>query len=99
MTIINFDDIIGKKFDVITNNIFCLSHPKNALIIGKTNSVKTNILFNSIAQNSIYEKIYIYTNNLNDKYKWLALGLAILEAIYFVYILLVLDYFMKELTL
>ena len=29
----------------------------------------------------------------------LALGLAILEAIYFVYILLVLDYFMKELTL
>ena len=40
MTIINFDDIIGKKFDVITNNILCLSHPKNALIIGKTNSGK-----------------------------------------------------------
>ena len=33
MTIINFDDIIGKKFNTITNNIFCLSHPKNALII------------------------------------------------------------------
>ena len=71
MTIINFDDIIGKKFNTITNNIFCLSHPKNALIIGKTNSGKTNILFNLIAQNSIYEKIYIYTNNLDDKYKWL----------------------------
>ena len=28
MTIINFDDIIGKKFNTITNNIFCLSHPK-----------------------------------------------------------------------
>ena len=54
MTIIDFDDIIGKKFDAITNNIFCLSHPKNALIIGKTNSGKTNILFNLIAQNSIY---------------------------------------------
>ena len=27
MTIINFDDIIGKKFDTITNNIFCLNHP------------------------------------------------------------------------
>ena len=26
---------------------------------------------NLIAQNSIYEKIYIYTNNLVDKYKWL----------------------------
>ena len=26
---------------------------------------------NLIAQNSIYEKIYIYTNNLDDKYVWL----------------------------
>ena len=71
MTIINFDEIIGKQFNTITNNIFCLSHPKNALIIGKTNNGKTNILFNLIAQNSIYEKIYIYTNNLDDKYSWL----------------------------
>ena len=69
--IINFDDIIGKKFDAITNNVFCLSHPKNCLIIGKTNSGKTNILFNLIAQNSIYEKIYIHTNNLDERYKWL----------------------------
>ena len=33
MTIINFDDIIGKKFETITNNIFCLNHPTNSLII------------------------------------------------------------------
>ena len=26
---------------------------------------------NLIAKNSIYEKIYIYTNNLDDKYSWL----------------------------
>ena len=71
MTIINFDDVIGKKFDTITNNIFYLSHPKNALIIGKTNSGKTNILFNLIAQNIIYEKIYICINNVDDKYSWL----------------------------
>ena len=63
--------LLGKKFNTITNNVFCLSHPKNALIIGKSNSRKTNILMNLIAQNSIYEKIYIYTNNLDDKYKWL----------------------------
>ena len=37
----------------------------------KANSGKTNILFNLIAQNSIYEKIYIYTINLDDKYLWL----------------------------
>ena len=66
MTIINFDNVIGKKFNTITNNVFCLSHPKNCVIIGKT-----NILMNLIAQNSIYEKIYIYTNNLGDKYRWL----------------------------
>ena len=50
MTIINFDNIIGKKFNTITNNIFCLSHPKNALFIGRTSSGKTNILMNLIAQ-------------------------------------------------
>ena len=71
MTIINFDDIIGKKFKTLTNNVFCLTHPKNCLIIGKTNSGKTNIVMNLIAKNSIYEKIYIYTNNLDDKYNWL----------------------------
>ena len=67
MTIINFDDIIGKKFNTITNNVFCLSHPKNCVIIGKKNSGKTNII-DLIAQNSIYQKIYIYTNNLDEKY-------------------------------
>ena len=69
--IINFDEITGKKFNTITNNVFCLSHPTNSLIIGKKNSGKTNVLMNLIAQNSIYEKIYIYTNNLDDKYSWL----------------------------
>ena len=60
MTIINFDDIIGKKFKTLTNNVFCLTHPKNCHIIGKTNSGKTNIVMNLIAKNSIYEK-YIFT--------------------------------------
>ena len=71
MTIINFDDIIGKKFKTITNNIFCLNHPTNCLIIGKTNSGKTNVVMNLIAKNCIYEKIHIYSNNIDDKYSWL----------------------------
>ena len=72
MTVINFDEIIGRGNNYITNNVFCLSHPKNCLITGKTNSVvKANILMNLIAQNCIYEKIYIFTNNLDDKYTWL----------------------------
>ena len=71
MTIINFDKIIGKENKTITNNKYCLNHPSNTLIVGKTCSGKTNILFNLIAQNSIYEKIFIYTNNIDDKYSWL----------------------------
>ena len=50
MTIINFDDIIGKKFKTLTNNVFCLTHSKNCLIIGKNNSGKTNIVMNLIAK-------------------------------------------------
>ena len=71
MTIINFDKIIGKEYKTITNNKYCLNHPSNSLIVGKNNSGKTNILFNLIAQNSIYEKIHVYANNLDDKYSWL----------------------------
>ena len=50
MTIINFDDIIGKKFKTITNNVFCLNHRTNCLIIRKTNSGKTNVVMNLIAK-------------------------------------------------
>ena len=70
MTIINFDKIIGKEYKTITNNIYCLNPPSNSLIVGKKNSGKINILFNLVAHNSIYEKICIYTNNLDDKYLW-----------------------------
>ena len=68
---INFDNIIGKKFETITNNVFCLNHPSNCLVIGRTSSGKTNIVMNVIAKNCIYEKIHIYTNNIDDKYNWL----------------------------
>ena len=71
MTIINFDDIIGKKFEIITNNVVCSNYITNCLIIGKTKSGKTNVVLNLIAKNCVYEKIYIYSNNIDDKYNWL----------------------------
>ena len=33
MTIINFDEIIGKEHKIITNNKYCLNHPSNTLIV------------------------------------------------------------------
>ena len=72
MAVINFEDIIRKGNNYITNNIFCIKHLINCLITGKSNLGKTNILMNLIAQNCIYDKIHIFTNNLNvDKYIWL----------------------------
>ena len=67
MTVINFDEIIGKGNNYITNNIFCINHLSNCLITGKT-----NMLMNLIAQNCIFEKVNIFTNNSNDdEYIWL----------------------------
>ena len=72
MTVVNFDEIIGKGNEYISNNVFCINHPTNCLITGESNSGKTNILLNLIAQNCIYGKIHIFTNNSNDdKYIWL----------------------------
>ena len=68
---INFDDVIGEKFKTITNNVFCLNHPTNCLVIGRTGSGKSNIVLNLVAKNFIYEKIHIYSNNIDDKYDWL----------------------------
>ena len=71
MAVINFDNVIGKKFKTIANNIFCLYHPCNCLVFGRTGTGKTNIVMNLNAKNCIYEKIHIYTNNIDDKFDWL----------------------------
>ena len=42
-----------EKEIIITNNIFCIKHPTNCLINGRSNSGKTNVLMNLIAQNCI----------------------------------------------
>ena len=52
--------LLEKKFETITNNVFCLEHPKNCLIIGKINSGKSNIVMNLIAK-IVFIKKYIFT--------------------------------------
>ena len=41
------------------------------LIVGKTGIGKTNFLLNILHLNPIWDKIYIYTNNIDDKYQFL----------------------------
>ena len=65
---INFDNIIGDKFELIGKVIL---HPTNSLIFSKTGTGKSNLVMNIIYQNNIYDFIYIFTNNLDPKWKWL----------------------------
>ena len=68
----NLNKLSKNEYDAYNTTIYCIKHPTICLITGKSNSGKTNILMNLIAQNCIYDKIHIFTNNSNDdKYIWL----------------------------
>ena len=55
MTVINFDEIIGKGNNYITNNIFCIKHPTNCLIT----SVKRQLRKDKHTNESNCSKLYI----------------------------------------
>ena len=67
------EEEINHLYTKLTNKLSVINTFYNGLNIydWENKLRKTNIFFNLIAQNSIYEKIYIYTNNLDDKYSWL----------------------------
>jgi len=69
---INFDNLVSKKSNNYVNiNPFYPQHPARILIIGPSNSGKTNDLLN-IIHYSIFHKIYIYSKTLDeDKYQFL----------------------------
>ena len=52
-------------------NCFVPQHPSNTVILGCTGASKTNLVFNILMLNPIYEKIYIITKQPEDKYKFL----------------------------
>ena len=60
MKFINFDNYIEKNNSEYYNkNHFVPRHPSNTVILGSTGCSKTNLLFNILTLNSVYEKIYI----------------------------------------
>ena len=72
MKFINFDDIVNKNNEkYINKNVFVPQHVSNTIIIGQTGCSKTNLLFNILTLNPVYQKIFIFTKEPEAKYKFL----------------------------
>ena len=72
MKFINFDNYIEKNDnEYINKNCFTPQHPSNTVIAGHTECRKTNLLFNILTLNPVYEKIYIVTKQPEEKYNFL----------------------------
>ena len=72
MKFINFDNYIEKNNnDFLNKNCFVPQHPSNAVILGFTGCSKTNLLFNILTLNPVYEKIYNITKLQEEKYNFL----------------------------
>ena len=71
MKFINFDNYIEKNDnEYINKNCFTPQHPSNTVIVGHTGSTKTNLLFNILTLNRVYEQIYIITKQPEEKYNF-----------------------------
>ena len=64
MKFINFDNYIEKNGNEYNNKkCFVPQHPSNTVITGRIGCSKTNLLFNILTINPVYEKIYIIKKN------------------------------------
>ena len=65
MKFINFDNYIKKMImnNIIYKNCFVPQHPSNTVIVGATGCSKTNLLFNILTLNPVYEKYILLQNN------------------------------------
>ena len=71
MKFINFDDIVIKnENNCINKNLFTPQHPYNCIIIGNSGCSKTNLLFNMLTINPVYDKIFIFTKEPENKYNF-----------------------------
>ena len=61
MKFINFDDIVNKNNEnYINKNVFVPQHVSNTIIIGATGCSKTNLLFNILTLNPVFQKIFYF---------------------------------------
>ena len=72
MKFINFDDIVNKNNENdINKSVFTPIHVSNITIIGQTGYPKTNLLFNILKLNPVFQKIFIFTKEPEAKYNFL----------------------------
>ena len=72
MKFINFDDIVNKNNkNYINKSVFTPQHVSNTIIIGQTGCSKTNLLFNILTLNLVFQKIVIFTKESEAKYNFL----------------------------
>ena len=72
MKFINFNDIVNKNNEnYINKNDFVPQHVSNTIIIGQTGYSKTNLLFNILTLNPVFQKIFIFTKEPKAKYNFL----------------------------
>ena len=71
MNFINFDDIVRENNEnYINKNVFVPQHVSNTIIIGQTGSSKTNLLFNILTLNPVFQKVFIFTKELEAKHNF-----------------------------
>ena len=68
MKLINFDGIVNKNY--INKSVFTPLHVSNTIIIGQTGCSKTNLLFNILTLNPVFQKIFIFTKESEAKYNF-----------------------------
>ena len=73
MKFINFDNIVNKNNEnnYINKNVFVPQHVSNTIIIGQSGCSKTNLLFNILTLNPVFQKIFIFTKEPEAKYNFL----------------------------
>ena len=72
MKFINFDNIVSENNEsYINKSVFTPLHVSNTIIIGQTGSSTTNLLFNILTLNPVFQKIFIFTKEPEVKYNFL----------------------------
>ena len=72
MKLINFDDIVSKnENNYINKNVFTSQHPCNCVIIGNSGCSKTNLIFKILTINPVYDRIFVFNKEPEDKHNFL----------------------------